>query len=270
MKKFTKIERNLITVILDGRRNDYKKERDFEKVFGRNASIDLVDGRSYLLDDALFGEKGAPGIIGDLLYEMECGNIRYDVMIDALEAAVNEDWENVPSVEEALNLTARQKDYPQVLKAFLDAYRAIHLSAKEEGVSLGDQLDSTVEEVLKGIGINKDDYEISLLEFPIKAEALNMGVVQSMLRNANWTVRNGDFDFIKRTLSATKALDERASSEGVVIFRFLQDIEALAFYAAGFDGRHHELCDNALTLYYDDEKTIDDTVNEIKKLVNGQ
>lgn len=270
MKKFSEVERNLITVILDGRRNDYKKERDFEKVFGRNASIDLVEGRKYLLDDALFGEKGAPEIVGDLLYEMECGNIRYDVMIDALEAAVNEDWENIPSVEEALNLTARQKDCPQVLTAFLNAYRAIHLSAKEEGVSLGDQLDSMVEEVLKGIGINKNNYEISLLEFPVKAEALNTDAVQSMLKNANWTDRNGDFDFIKRTLLATKALDERASSEGVVIFRFLQDIEALAFYAAGFDGRHHELCDNALTLYYDGEKTIDDTVNEIKKLVNGQ
>jgi hypothetical protein len=106
MKKFTELERNLITVILDGRRSDFKKEQDFERVFGRNANIDLVEGRNYLLEDALFGEVAeVPDIIGDLLYETEAGNIHYDVMIDALEAAVNEDWANVPSEEEAIEMS---------------------------------------------------------------------------------------------------------------------------------------------------------------------
>ncbi|WP_238810150.1 hypothetical protein ACRYKL_16810 [Bacillus velezensis] len=267
MKKFSKVERNLITVILDGRRNDYKKERDFEKVFGRDASIDLAGGRTFLLDDALFGTDGAPEIIYDLLYETECDNVSFEVMVDALEAAVNGDWENVPSVEEAVYFTAHQGEYEQVLQDFLGAYRAIHLSMKEEGVDAGDQLDSIVNEVLKGIGINKTDYEISLLEFPIKAEALNMGIVQSMLRNADWTASNGDFDFIKRILLATKALKD---CEAVDTFRFLLDTEVLAFYAVGLDRRDHELCDNAITLYYDGEKEIDDTINEIKNLVNDQ
>ncbi|AKQ72690.1 MULTISPECIES: hypothetical protein [Bacillus] len=106
MKKFTELERNLITVILDGRRSDFKKEQDFERVFGRNANIDLVEGRNYLLEEALFGEVAeVPDIIGDLLYETEAGNIHYDVMIDALEAAVNEDWANVPSEEGAIEMS---------------------------------------------------------------------------------------------------------------------------------------------------------------------
>ena len=71
MKKFTELERNLITVILDGRRSDFKKEQDFERVFGRNANIDLVEGRNYLLEEALFGEVAevisiAPSSLGTL------------------------------------------------------------------------------------------------------------------------------------------------------------------------------------------------------------
>ena len=39
------------------------------------------------------------------LYETEAGNIHYDVMIDALEAAVNGDWANVPSEEGAIEMS---------------------------------------------------------------------------------------------------------------------------------------------------------------------
>jgi len=58
----------------------------------------------------LFGEDAeVPDIIGDLLYETEAGNIHYDVMIDALEAAVNGDWTNVPSESETIEMSESLK-----------------------------------------------------------------------------------------------------------------------------------------------------------------
>ncbi|KMM54614.1 hypothetical protein ACH95_19760 [Bacillus glycinifermentans] len=269
MKKFTELERNLITVILDGRRSDFKKERDFVKVFGRDANIDLVEGRSYFLEDALFGEDAeVPDIIGELLYETEAGNIHYDVMIDALEAAVNEDWANVPSVDEAVSKTFHQEESITSLKDFLEAYKAMHTYAGEEGVYLDHEIDCVANSVLKGIGVNSEDFRETLTEYIIEAQSTDE-VMQSLLDKVDWSVGLGDFDFLTQALEATRTLDCRAAEKGLDLMPYIFDVERIVFNAAGFDSLFREMSDNYLDLYYEGKKSLKDTMNDIKKLAES-
>lgn len=267
MKKFTEIVRNLITVILDGRRNDYKKEHDFEKVFGKHATIDLTEGRTFLLDDALFGVDGPPAIIYDLLYETECDNVSFEVMIDALEAAVNGDWENVPSVEEAIELTGHEQykasERKLLLREFFESVRKLHAKSEENGASLKTELKLVEEVALSGLGIEHDNIAATIDDFVSGSTTLE-DMVDNAYELSDWNTPI-DFDsYLVSVLEAIKILLVKSEGNRIELLFDVQEIEALALYLVNISAASHDRLDGKITEYYERELPLNELINTIK------
>lgn len=267
MKKFTEIERNLITVILDGRRNDYKKEHDFEKAFGRNATIDLAEGRTFLLDDALFGADGAPEIIYDLLYETECDNVSFEVMINALEAAVNGDWENVPDVEEAIELTGREQykvsERKLLLREFFESVRKLNAKSEENGANLAAELREVEGIVLSGLVVWHEGIAAYIDEFLSGYKTLEE-MVDIVYELSDWDTPV-DFDnYLVAVLEAIKNLFVKSEGSHIELLFDVQEIEALALYLAGISVASHDRLDGKLADYYERGMPLNELMNAIK------
>ncbi|MEC3659221.1 hypothetical protein ABEY13_06370 [Bacillus velezensis] len=267
MKKFTEIERNLITVILDGRRNDYKKEHDFEKVFGRNATIDLAEGRTFLLDDALFGADGAPEIIYDLLYETECDNVSFEVMINALEAAVNGDWENVPDVEEAIELTDREQNKVSerklLLREFFESVRKLNAKSEETGANLAAEVREVEGVVLSGLVVWHEGIRAYIDEFLSGAKTLEE-IVDIVYELSDWDTPV-DFDnYLVAVLEAIKNLFVKSEGSHIELLFDVQEIEALALYLADISVASHDRLDGKLADYYERDMPLNELMDAIK------
>ncbi|MCY8099445.1 MULTISPECIES: hypothetical protein [Bacillus] len=265
MKKFTELERNLITVILDGRRSDFKKEQDFEKVFGRNANIDLVEGRNYLLEDALFGEDAeVPDIIGDLLYETEAGNIHYDVMIDALEAAVNEEWANVPSEEEAVYVSSLIEKLPPIIQRYYVSLYFLWKHGSEEGIDLSWELRSLDSRVLSALG-TEGHGSLSLVEC-LQDEQTSRDTAVDVFKSANWSVLlEPNFSTLKCLIAALKEIEKKLPySEEFDAFICQSNLEEMAFFVAGCDPMWMEFLENSGITIYDCET--EEYIRQIKEV----
>ncbi|MEC1023550.1 hypothetical protein [Bacillus paralicheniformis] len=265
MKKFTELERNLITAILDGRRSDFKKEQDFEKVFGRNANIDLVEGRGYLLEDSLFGEGvSVPDIIGDLLYETEVGNIHYDVMIDALEAAVNEAWANVPSEEEAIYVSNLIEKLPPIIRRYYVSLYFLRKHGLEEGIDLSWELRSLDSGVLSALGIECHG-SLSLVAC-LQDEQTSRDTAAEVFRSANWSVLlKPNFSTLECLITALKEIEKKLPySEEFDAFTCQSNLEEMAFLVAGCDPMWMEFLDNGGITIYDCET--EEYIRQIKEV----
>ena len=262
MKKFTEIERNLITVILDGRRNDYKKEHDFEKVFGRNATIDLTEGRTFLLDEALFGVDGPPEIIYDLLYEVECGNVSYDVMIDALEAAVNGDWENVPSVEEAMRRSVIVDEFLGNLSHYYSALRML----LEHGCEV-EKLERIDNEIILALGIENHGGK-SLAECLSDEKSCQNTAVRVFESADLSSLFETNFEALKKLINLLQELDEHLpQSVEFDAFSCESVISDMAFIVSGAAVEWAEFMENAGITIYDCDA--ENYIEQLKEMIES-
>ncbi|MEC0319896.1 hypothetical protein ACFVIX_02180 [Bacillus subtilis] len=262
MKKFTEIERNLITVILDGRRNDYKKEHDFEKVFGRNATIDLTEGRTFLLDEALFGVDGPPEIIYDLLYEVECGNVSYDVMIDALEAAVNGDWENVPSVEEAMRRSVIVDKFLDELSRYYNALRML----LEHGCEV-EKLKRIDDEIILALGVEKQG-EKSLMECLGDNKSCQNTAVRVFESADLSSLFETNFQTLRKLINLLQELDGHLpQSVEFDAFSCESVVSDMAFIVSGADTEWTEFMENVGVSIYDCDA--ENYIEQLKEMIES-
>ncbi|MFP3877802.1 hypothetical protein U5N54_14040 [Bacillus paralicheniformis] len=267
MKKFTELERNLIKVILDDRCSDYKKEQDFKKVFGIDANIDLEGGRSYLLDDALFFDLKYPEVVRNLLDETNRGDIDYDVMIDALEAAINDDWGNVPSVEQAVEFTgylryeaSRKKE---VLREFFESVYVLHDKAEENGVDLQGEIRQIEETVLSSIGISNEAFSAVMGEYLGGLQTIDE-IVESSYVLCDWN-KSIDFDsFLTSVLESIKTLAVKGEQKGIDLLFEVKGIESLPFYLVNIHEGAHDRLDKEITEFYERELPLGDLLSMLK------